>query len=180
MTIRAGICGVMIAAAVPAVAHAQTPPPAVARTPTIADAKPDAQGVRHLAIFRGLDKITGRARDVAAPVGVPVKFGTLTITAQFCHTVPPEEPPETTAFVQIDEDQTGGKPKRMFSGWMFASTPALNALEHPTFDVWVVNCQNDAPPPAATGAAPANAPPADPSATRAEPAAPKPAAPPTP
>jgi hypothetical protein len=135
--------------------------------PTIADAKPDAHGVKRMAVLRGLDKITGRAIDINAPVGVPVRFGTLTLTVRSCYTVPPEEPPETTVFVQIDDNPPSAPPKRMFSGWMFASTPALSALEHPTYDVWVITCKTDepagepappiagAPTPAATGATPA-------------------------
>jgi hypothetical protein len=176
---RAIAYGLIIAASFAGAARAQTPQVIPPRAPTITDAKPDAHGVRRMAVFRGLDKITGRARDINAPVGVPVKFGTLTLTVQTCHTVPPEEPPETTAFVQIDEDEPGGKLKRMFSGWMFASTPALNALEHPTYDVWVINCKTDDPaatvaaaPPAGTAPGSATSPPA-----AAAPAAPKPAAP---
>src|SRR5690349_17363662 len=78
-------------------------PAAAPRSPTVADAVPDARGVRRMVVLRGLDKITGRAIDVLAPVGVPVRFGTLTITARYCYTVPPEEPPETNAFLQIDD-----------------------------------------------------------------------------
>jgi hypothetical protein len=175
--------GLLVAASSAGTAFAQAPQPQVIppRAPAIIDAKPDAQGVKRMAVFRGLDKITGRARDINAPVGVPVKFGTLTLTVQTCHTVPPEEPPETTAFVQIDEDEAGGKVKRMFSGWMFASTPALNALEHPTYDVWVINCKTDAPAAASAASAPAGAaaPPAAAAPSAAAPAAPKAAAPAT-
>jgi hypothetical protein len=123
------------------------------KPPSIVDAQPDAQGVKRLAVLRGLDKITGRASDIGAPIGVPVRFGTLTLTVRYCYTVPPEEPPETTAFVQIDDNPPSAPPKRMFSGWMFASTPALNALEHPTYDVWVITCKTDEPLPAAPAAA---------------------------
>lgn len=133
--------------------------PLGARTLSVADAMPDSHGVKRMVVLRGLDKVTGRAIDVDAPAGVPVRFGSLIITARFCYTVPPEEPPETTAFLQIDEAGKTGEPgKRMFSGWMFASTPALNALEHPVYDVWVITCKTDepaAPPaPAPSGAAP--------------------------
>jgi hypothetical protein len=137
--------------------------PAPPRPPTVSDAVPDANGVKRMVILRGLDKITGRAIDVAAPVGVPVRFGTLTITARYCYTVPPEEPPETNAFLQIDDGRAGEQPKRLFSGWMFASTPALSALEHPVYDVWVITCRTDQPGPAEKGALPADVPaPADP------------------
>lgn len=129
--------------------------PAPARAPEVSDAIPDARGVKRMAILRGLDKVTGRAIDVAAPVGIPVRFGSLTITARYCYTVPPEEPPETNAFLQIDDGRPGEPAKRAFSGWMFASTPALSALEHPVYDVWVITCRTDQPAPAE------NAPPAD-------------------
>ncbi len=130
------------------------PPPG--RVLTVADAAPDAHGVRRMVVLRGLDKVTGRATDINAPAGVPVNFGTLIMTARFCYTVPPEEPPETTAFLQIDEAAKKGEPaKRLFSGWMFASTPALNALEHPVYDVWVITCKTDEPAPVAAAALPA-------------------------
>ena len=127
---------------------------APARTLTVADATPDAHGVKRMVVLRGLDKVTGRAIDINAPSGMPVKFGTLIITARYCYMVPPEEPPETTAFLQIDETKRGEPTKRLFSGWMFASTPALNALEHPVYDVWVITCKTDEPAPAAAAAAP--------------------------
>ena len=121
-------------------APVQPAPPA-----TLAEAHPDAHGVKRLAILRALDKISGRTTDIDAPAGVPVRYGPLIITAQYCYTVPPQEPPETTAFVQIDEADPGQPVKRLFSGWMFASSPALNGLEHPTYDVWVINCKTDEP-----------------------------------
>jgi hypothetical protein len=135
----------------------ESPPPA-----TLAEAHADAHGVKRMAILRALDKISGRTTDIDAPAGIPVRYGPLIITAQYCYTVPPQEPPETTAFVQIDEADPGQPEKRLFSGWMFASSPALNALEHPTYDVWVINCKTDEPakPPAEAGGAPEAAPPA--------------------
>ena len=136
---------------------ASAPPPSAA--PGLAEARPDAHGVKRMAVLRALDKISGRTTDIDAPSGVPVRYGPLIITAQYCYTVPPQEPPETTAFVQIDEAKPGQPQKRLFSGWMFASTPALNALEHPTYDVWVINCKTQEPakpeePESAPGAAP--------------------------
>jgi hypothetical protein len=137
-----------------AAAAAPAPTPLPPKPATIADAKPDAHGIKRMAVLRGLDKITGRAIDINAPAGVPVRFGSLTLNVRYCYTVPPEEPPETTVFVQIDDNPPSAPPKRMFSGWMFASTPALNALEHPTYDVWVITCKTDEP---AAGTAPAAA-----------------------
>jgi hypothetical protein len=125
----------------PALAAPAAPPP----PQSLANAHPDARGVKRLAVLRALDKITGRTTDINAPAGVPVRYGSLIITAQFCYTVPPEQPPETTAFVQIDEEKPGQTQQRLFSGWMFASSPALNALEHPTYDVWVITCKTEEP-----------------------------------
>jgi hypothetical protein len=94
------------------------------------------------AILQGLDKITGRVSTFAAPIGKPVKFGTLQVTAQSCVKRPPEEEPEASAFLKIEElraDQS--LPTVLFAGWMFASSPALNPLEHPVYDVWMLDCK---------------------------------------
>ncbi len=93
------------------------------------------------AILQGLDKITARISAIKAPIGQPVRFGTLEITARACDKRPPEEPPESAAYLEIRELRPGEPPARVFAGWMFASSPALSALEHPVYDVSVVDCQ---------------------------------------
>lgn len=93
-----------------------------------------------IAVLQGLDKVTARISTFAAPIDRPVRFGTLRIVARYCRKRPPEEPPETTAFLEIDEIRGAAPPARLFSGWMFASSPALSSLEHPVYDVWVVGC----------------------------------------
>ena len=100
-----------------------------------------------LAIMQGLDKVTARVSTFEAPLGVTVQFGTLSITLRACDRTPPEEPPESTAFLDIDETRRGEAPVSLFHGWMFASSPALSALEHPVYDVWVLECKRTAPPP---------------------------------
>lgn len=95
--------------------------------------------------LRGLDKITGRPTNIVAPIGKPVQFATLTITARYCYSTPASETPETSAFVQIDDHRPDQSVKRIFSGWMYASSPGLNAVQHPLYDVWVINCSNGAP-----------------------------------
>jgi hypothetical protein len=95
--------------------------------------------------LKALDKVTGKAIILAAPLNKPVKFATLTITARTCYSTPSSETPETSAFLQIDDhraDQTQG---RAFSGWMYASSPGLNSLQHPLYDVWVISCITNAP-----------------------------------
>jgi hypothetical protein len=93
-------------------------------------------------MMRGLDKITGRPTSITAQIGKPVTFATLTITARFCYSTPPSETPETTAFVQIEDHRPDQPGRRVFSGWMYASSPGLNGVEHPLYDVWVISCNN--------------------------------------
>ncbi len=96
------------------------------------------------ALLQGLDKVTARVSTFEAPIDTPVRFGTLEVVVRTCSKAPPEEPPETTAFLEIYNVQPGEEPIRVFSGWMFASSPALSAMEHPVYDIWVVDCMNDA------------------------------------
>ncbi|HEY2071328.1 MAG TPA: DUF2155 domain-containing protein [Rhizomicrobium sp.] len=112
---------------------------------SVADAHPGKDGVKRLLVLRGLDKITGRPANIYAPVGVPVKFATLTITADYCYSTPTNEPPETTAFVQITDNRPDQPSRKMFSGWMLASSPSLNGLQHPLYDVWVISCMTNLP-----------------------------------
>jgi len=104
------------------------------------------------AILQGLDKVTGRVVTIEAPVGAPVHFGTLEIIVRTCRKRPPEELPESAAFLDIWEIRSGEAAASLFRGWMFASSPALSALEHPVYDIWVLDCESSAskaPPPAA-------------------------------
>lgn len=112
---------------------------------TVKDAVPGKDGVRRMAVLRGLDKITARPTTILAPVGVPVEFATLTITVRYCYSTPQSEAPETTAFVQITDHRPDKPSKKVFSGWMLASSPSYNGLEHPLYDVWVISCKTDRP-----------------------------------
>jgi hypothetical protein len=107
-----------------------------------------------VAVLQGLDKTTARISKFDAPVGQAVRFGTLVITVRACIKHPPEEEPESAAFLQIDEVRQGERnsvvSQQVFSGWMFASSPALSALENPIYDVGVLDCRTD------TTAAPAS------------------------
>jgi len=96
-------------------------------------------------ILRGLDKISGQPSDIVAPIGKQVSFATLKITARYCYSTPPTETPQTVAFLQIDDYRLGQTPKRVFSGWMYASNPGLNGLDHPLYDVWAVSCRSSTP-----------------------------------
>jgi hypothetical protein len=93
-------------------------------------------------VLQGLDKVTARITTLNAPLNTPVRFGTLEITALRCTKTPPEDPPESSAFLVIREITAGQSPVELFRGWMMASSPALSALEHPVYDVWVKDCTN--------------------------------------
>ena len=92
------------------------------------------------AILQGMDKISGRIIKFDAPVGQSVRYGTLEIIVRTCRKRPPEETPEAAAFIDIWEIKSGEAATSLFRGWMFASSPALSALEHPVYDVWVADC----------------------------------------
>ena len=102
---------------------------------------PDQFGVSRVAVIRGLDKITARVRDVEVPVGRPVMYERFEILVQACSRRPPEETPETTAFIEITEHRLDGELENVFSGWMFASSPSMNPVEHPVYDVWLIDCR---------------------------------------
>jgi len=104
-----------------------------------------------VAIFATLDKVTARISKLEVPLGQSVKFGSLKVTPRVCYSRPPTEPPKTTSFVEVEETQLDGQVKKLFSGWMFAESPGLNAVEHPVFDVWLTDCGQ----PARTASAPA-------------------------
>ncbi|MEN9894600.1 MAG: hypothetical protein RIR97_452 [Pseudomonadota bacterium] len=115
-----------------------------------------------VAVFSGIDKITGRTTTFDVYIGETVQFGALQVTPRVCYTRDDEEAAKTTTFVEIDEITLDRKIRRLFTGWMFADSPGLNAVEHPIYDVWLENCklQSDVPPP--DGSAPSAAPPAAP------------------
>lgn len=94
------------------------------------------------AVLQALDKVTARVSTFDAPVGEVVRFGALAIRVRHCDRTPPEESPEATGFIEIDELKTGEEPSVLFTGWMFASTPSVNAIEHPVYDVWLLDCVN--------------------------------------
>jgi len=91
-------------------------------------------------VLRGLDKITARTSTFEVPVGDTRTFGTLEITARHCWKTPPEEPPQRKAFLEIVDERPDQPAQQVFSGWMFSTKPALSALEHPVYDVWVIDC----------------------------------------
>lgn len=142
-----------------------------------------ADPIRHpTAIFAGLDKTTGRIINFDVAIDETVQFGSLNVTPRVCNTRPQTEAPQTTSFVEVDEippkqerlpkervdaKDPKAEAKRIFSGWMFAGSPGLHGVEHPVYDVWLIDCKGgkeNAPPPATAetpAAAPADAATAD-------------------
>jgi hypothetical protein len=109
------------------------------------------------AVFSGLDKITGRIISFEVAINETVQFGALQVTPRVCYSRPPTETPNTDGFVEVDEVTLQGEIKRIFTGWMFAASPGLHAVEHPIYDVWLTNCKGGQNPSVAE--VPADAPP---------------------
>ena len=101
-----------------------------------------------VAVFSGLDKITGRIIAFDVYIGETVQFGALQVTPRQCNTRPQTETPQTTAFVEVDEITLENEVRRIFTGWMFAASPGLHAVEHAVYDVWLTDCVASADVPA--------------------------------
>ena len=94
-----------------------------------------------VAVFSGLDKITGRIISFEVTMDETVQFGSLQVTPRVCFTRPQTEAPQTDTFTEVDEVQSDKSYKRIFSGWMYAASPGLHGIEHPIYDVWLTNCK---------------------------------------
>jgi hypothetical protein len=135
-----------------------------------------------IAVFDGLDKITGRIISFEVAINETVQFGALQITPRVCYSRPPTDAPQTDAFAQVDEIDEQKEIKRIFSGWMFADSPGLHGVEHPIFDIWLTACKggtvviHDAPAAEASAPNPDETPPTDAATDAASPE--PPAAPP--
>lgn len=129
------------------------------------------------AVFSGLDKITGRIISFDVAIDETVQFGALQVTPRVCYSRPQTVAPLTTSFVEVDEITLDNKIRRIFSGWMFADSPGLHAVDHAVYDVWLTDCRGHSPDLQgskagtgdATGAAPAEAKPAAPAKPAAAP-----------
>ncbi|TDH39155.1 DUF2155 domain-containing protein [Pseudohoeflea suaedae] len=118
----------------------------VALWPVVADA---ARIENPVAEFSGIDKITGRITTFDVYINETVQFGALQVTPRVCYSRDETETPKTDTFVEVDEITLDRKIRRIFTGWMFADSPGLNAVDHPVYDVWLKNCKqtSDVPPP---------------------------------
>ena len=122
-----------------------------------------------VAEFTGIDKITGRIITFDVYIDETVQFGALQVTPRVCYSRPQTEEPKTDSFVEVDEITLDRKIRRIFTGWMFAESPGLNAVEHAVYDVWLKGCKqkSDVPPP---DAAKSDTPPAETAKPEAAPA----------
>jgi hypothetical protein len=113
------------------------------QTPTeeVVVAPPPERISNPTAVFSGLDKITGRTTSFDVAINETVQFGALQVTPRVCYSRPPTETPQTDAFVEVDEVTLQGTIKRIFTGWMFAASPGLHAVDHPIYDVWLTDCK---------------------------------------
>ena len=148
--------GLVLAAGFTSVALAQdelpkdAPPPPKVQAPTLPAETPDSQLAlppgtmvdQPVAVLQALDKITARVKRIPVKVGQTATFGTLSIQVMACRKAPPEDSPESAAFLKI-MDTKSEPAQTAFSGWMFASSPALSAMDHPVYDIGVVDCTSD-------------------------------------
>jgi hypothetical protein len=110
--------------------------------PLIAGGPARADKIKNpIAVFNGLDKITGRIISFEVAVDETVQFGALQITPRVCYSRPPTESPRTDAFIEADEVTLDNKYRRIFTGWMFAASPGLHAIDHAVYDVWLTDCK---------------------------------------
>lgn len=98
------------------------------------------------AVIRGLDKVTGHARDYTLTIGRPTRIGSLEVIARACNKNAPEETPEVRIFVDVFDHppaREGEERERqdVFHGWLFASSPSISAVDHPTYDIWAIDCR---------------------------------------
>ncbi|MGM4980687.1 MULTISPECIES: DUF2155 domain-containing protein [Rhizobium] len=118
---------------------------------------PSAEAARianPVAVFSGLDKITGRITTFDVYMNETVQFGALQVTPRACYSRDDTEQQKVDGFIEVDEITLDRRIRRIFTGWMFADSPGLNAVEHPIYDVWLKECKqkSDIPPPDTAGA----------------------------
>lgn len=138
------------AAAAAAAVLAVTAGAAIAQeAPAAPQEKPAVERVKNpVAEFAGLDKITGRIISFDVYINETVQFGALQVTPRVCYSRPEAEAPKTDSFVEVDEITLDRKIRRIFTGWMFAESPGLNAVEHAVYDVWLKGCKQKSDVPA--------------------------------
>lgn len=115
--------------------------PAAVEEPAVPAVPKDNKISNAVAVFNGLDKITGRIIAFDVYIDETVQFGALRVTPRVCYSRPSSETPQTDGFVEVDEITLDNRIQRIFTGWMFASSPGLNAVDHAIYDVWLTDCR---------------------------------------
>ena len=151
--------------------QAVKPAPALGKTPATAPPEPEVEQPPPAAIgamndmavaeLQALDKITARVSNLEIKIGETTTFGSLTVSVKACRKSPPENTPESAVFLQVWEQKPGEDSHWVYSGWMFASSPALAAMDHPVYDIWLVDCKKESTS-TASSTSPATPPPAAP------------------
>lgn len=96
---------------------------------------------QRVAELQALDKVTARVSTLRVPVNQPARFGSLTITVEACYARPPDEVADSAAFLVISDTRGPSASLPAFRGWMFANAPGVNMLEHPVYDIRVIDCR---------------------------------------
>ena len=94
-----------------------------------------------VAELQALDKVTARVSTMRVPVNRPERFGTQTITVQACNARPPDEVPDSAAWLEIADSRAPANGAAVFRGWMFANAPGVNMLQHPVYDIRLMDCR---------------------------------------
>ena len=89
-----------------------------------------------------LNKVSGKVSKLIIEDDGEIFFGSLKIIAHTCTKSPPEDPPENKAFLEVWDIKYDRENKKIFSGWMFSSSPSISALEHAVYDVWIIDCKD--------------------------------------
>ena len=99
---------------------------------------PEGWAARTTAELILLDKIRGQPVQVSVKSGETTRFGSMTIRVRSCYSRPPDQPADSTAFVEVSD--TRGT-KDVFRGWLLANTPSVSHMEHPVYDVRLASCR---------------------------------------
>lgn len=146
---RAACLSIMLLLAAPALAQeAAAPSPAApAVAPAAASSPVQSDGKTYQAVaLRALNKVTARTELLEVGLGDTVPFGNIMVTPRTCFVSASDKLPEQAVFLEIGERRDDGTQKRIFTGWMFASSPALSALQHPVYDITMVACKESLTP----------------------------------
>ncbi|MBU8543047.1 MULTISPECIES: DUF2155 domain-containing protein [Roseomonadaceae] len=96
---------------------------------------------QRIAQLQALDKVTARITVLRAALNQPERFGSLTIVVRACHARPPDEVPDAAAYLEISDSRQPAEANPVFRGWMFAEAPGVNMLQHPVYDIRILECR---------------------------------------